>query len=159
MSSEHPPRDPGQGSIAFELLERDHREVDALLGELADENADRDRARRMAAEALRAHMAMEEAVFYAALDNVGAVHSFVERMRAQHGRIRETLDTVCGQPIGSPGFAQSVERLDRLVDEHVEEEEMRAFAYAAEYLAGELEALAVEMEHRRQCERGALGVG
>jgi hypothetical protein len=157
MLPQHPLREPG--SIAFELLEREHQEVDALLGELADERADRDRARRMVEEALRAHMAMEEAVFYAALDNVGALHSFVERMRSQHQLIREALDTVCREPIGSPAFGQAVQRLDRLVDEHLEEEQMRAFAYAAEYLAGELEALAVEMEHRRQCERGAYGVG
>jgi hypothetical protein len=159
MPSQHLVSETNRRSIAFELLERDHSEVDALLGELADQSADRDRARRMAAEALRAHMAMEEAVFYAALDNVGALHSFVERMRTQHRLIREALDTVCREPIGSPAFEQALERLDRLVDEHVQEEEMRAFAYAAEHLAGELEALAVEMEHRRQCERGAYGVG
>jgi hypothetical protein len=159
MLSQHPPRESSRRSIAFELLKRDHREVDALLGELADESADRDRARRMASEALRTHMAMEEAVFYAALDNVGALHSFVERMRSQHRLIEEALDAVCRERIGTPAFAQALQRLHRLVDEHVEEEEMRAFAYAAEHLAGELEALAVEMEHRRQCERGAYGVG
>jgi hypothetical protein len=49
--------------------------------------------------------------------------------------------------------------VNELVDAHVQEEETRAFAYAVQHLAGELESLAVEMEHRRECERGAYGVG
>jgi hypothetical protein len=34
MLSQHPPRESSRRSIAFELLERDHREIDALLGGL-----------------------------------------------------------------------------------------------------------------------------
>ena len=146
-------------SIAFQLLHAEHDEIDRLLGELVAGAGDRDQVRRMLGQALDRHMAVEEAVFYPALARLEMLGSFVQRMRQQHGLIREAMDTVSRMEFGEEEFAFAAQRLDELVDSHVEEEESRAFGYAAEHLAGELEALAVEMEHQRECERGAYGVG
>ena len=146
-------------SVAFQLLHGEHEQVDRLLGEVQARGGDLDRARRLLAEALLQHMAAEEEVFYPALARLEMLSSFVERMRAQHGQIREALDALAALPSGDARYDDAVRRLNELVDRHVQEEETRAFAYAAEHLAGELEALAVEMEHRRECERGAYGVG
>jgi hemerythrin-like domain-containing protein len=148
-----------QRSIAFELLHRDHEEADRLLGELQAGQGDLERARRILDETLRHHMRVEETVFYPALARVEMLGSFVERMRTQHQFIREALDALDATDLGDAGFADAVRRLNEAVDRHVQEEEARAFAYAAEHLAGELEAMAVEMQHRRECERGAYGVG
>jgi hemerythrin-like domain-containing protein len=147
-------------SIAFEFLHREHEEVDRLLGELLMRQGDLERARRMLDESLRRHMAVEEAVFYPALARLEMLGSFVERMHTQHDLIREALDALNG--IGfddDPRFQDAARRVNELVDAHVQEEETRAFAYAVQHLAGELESIAVEMEHRRECERGAYGVG
>jgi ATP/maltotriose-dependent transcriptional regulator MalT len=146
-------------SIAFQLLHGEHEEVDRLLGEVQAHAGDLERARRLLDETLRQHMAVEEAVFYPALARLDMLASFVDRMRTQHGQIREALDALAAQSLGDAHFDAAAHRLNQLVDMHVQEEETRAFAYAAEHLAGELEALAVEMEHRRECERGAYGVG
>lgn len=146
-------------SVAFQLLHREHEEIETLLGELVAQKGDVERVRRLLTEALEHHMTVEEAVFYPALGKLRMLASFVERMRVQHEQIREALRAVGQKPPGEPAFSLAAGRLNELVDQHVVEEETRAFAYAAEHLAGELEGLAVEMEHRRQCERGAYGVG
>ncbi len=148
-----------QRSVAFELLHREHEEAERVLGELMAREGDVDRARRVLAQTLRQHLSAEEKVFYAALEQLDMLRSFVGRMRQQHGLIRDALRTLCDLALDDPGFAAAVERLRDLVRDHVQEEETRAFAYAAEHLAGELEALAVELEHQRECERGAYGVG
>jgi ATP/maltotriose-dependent transcriptional regulator MalT len=146
-------------SVAFELLHREHEEVDRLLGELLARQGDLERARRMLDEALRHHMTVEEAIFYPALAKIEMLGSFTQRMQTQHGLIREALDVLGETGIDDARFADAVRRLNETVDSHVQEEETRGFAYAAQHLAGELEAMAVEMEHRRECERGAYGVG
>ena len=146
-------------STAFRLLHREHEEVDRLLGELVGGQGDPARARRMLDEALRRHMSVEETVFYPALGRLEMLASFVDRLRAQHRVIREALDALGAVEPGDGRFAAAVRRLNEAFDTHVQEVESRAFAYAAEHLAGELEALAVEMEDRRECERGAYGVG
>jgi hypothetical protein len=146
-------------SVAFEFLHREHEDVDRLLGELQARQGDLERARRLLDEALQRHMNVEEAVFYPALGRLEMLGSFVDRMLEQHAVIRAALDALHRAALDAPGFADAVRRLNELVDSHVQEEEGRAFAYAEEYLAGELEALAVEMEDRREYERGAYGVG
>jgi len=146
-------------SIAFEFLHREHEESDRLLGELLMRQGDLERARRMLDDSLRRHMAVEEAVFYPALARLEMLGSFVERMHTQHGLIREALDALNGIGPDDPRFQDAAQRVNELVDTHVQEEETRAFAYAVQHLAGELESIAVEMEHRRECERGAYGVG
>jgi hemerythrin-like domain-containing protein len=110
-------------------------------------------------DSLRRHMNVEEAVFYPALARIEMLASFVEHMREQHQVIRDALEALDQVAPGDPHFEAAARRLNEALDAHVQEEESRGFAYAAEHLAGELDALAVEMEDRRECERGAYGVG
>jgi hypothetical protein len=150
---------PHERSVTFEFLHREHEEADRLLGELLAREGDLERARRLLDDSLRKHMTVEEAVFYPALGRLEMLAAFVERMHAQHGRIREALDALNAAAPDDPRFDDAARRLNELLDAHVQEEESRGFEYAAQHLAGELEAIAVEMEHRRECERGAYGVG
>jgi aromatic ring hydroxylase len=85
--------------------------------------------------------------------------SFVDHLRDQHSVIRQYLQELRETPAQHDAFPQVVHRLDEAFDLHVDEEESRAFAYATEHLAGELDALAVEMEHQQDSLRGAYGVG
>jgi hemerythrin-like domain-containing protein len=145
--------------LALEVLHREHEAIDRLLGDLLAPARDPAHTRRMLDESLRQHMRVEEGVFYPALARLEMLESFIQRMRTQHQLIREALDLLATTQPGSAAFEDAARRLNELVDAHVQEEESRAFAYSAEHLGAELGALAIELEHRRECERGAFGVG
>jgi len=146
--------------IALELLADDHAEVDRLLGSLSAHNEDPERTRRTLCDQLEHHMQLEEQVFYPALEQLEMLASFVARLREQHVRMREAMQVLCAiHPGEHERFAAAVAHLNGLFDTHVEEEQGRAFAYAREHLHDELDGIAVEMEHCRDAQRGAFGVG
>lgn len=145
--------------LALEFLARQHDEADVLLGELAAGEGDLPRARRLLCKTLEQHMAMEEKVFYPALARVEMLASFVSRLHDQHRVIRECMDSLLETEIDAESFQPAVRMLNEAVDLHVQDEEGRGFDYAAEHLAGELDALAVEMEAQHEAEKGAFGVG
>lgn len=143
--------------LALDLLARQHDDIDVMLGEIAAGAGDLPRARRLLCQALEQHMTIEEKVFYPALGCIEALESFVSRMHDQHRVIRETLRALLELDPRTDGFGQAVSMLNEAVDLHVQDEEQRAFDYAIEYLAGELDALAVEME--RALAEGSLRIG
>lgn len=146
-------------SLALRFLQREHEEIDVLLGELMAGTGDLVRARRLVCERLEQHMTVEEKVFYPALARMEMLGAFIDRMHDQHRVVRECLEALREVEPGQAGFAAAVRRLDDAVDRHIQDEEQRGFAYAAEHLAGELDTLAVEMEAQRDAQRGAFGVG
>ena len=146
--------------IALDLLKEEHEHVDRLLGELSAHTGDLDQVRRTLSEELDRHMQLEEQVFYPALERLEMLASFVARLRDQHARMREALQSLCAADLGDrDGFSAAVAHLNSLFDAHVVEEQGRAFPYAREHLADELDSIAVEMEHCRDALRGAFGVG
>jgi len=147
-------------ALALQMLHDEHAEVDRILGELAAGNGDLERARHLVCQELERHMRVEEQVFYPALERLEMLASFVARMRDQHARLREQIHSLAEVDLHDPAVRTSaVSHLNELLDAHIEEEEGRGFAYALEHLGGELDAIAVEMEHCREAVRGAYGVG
>lgn len=145
--------------LALQLLARQHIDIDGLLGKLAARAGDGSSERRLLCEALEQHMTLEEKVFYPALGRLEALASFVQRMHDQHRVIRECLQQLLDTELQADTFDRAVSTLNEAVDLHVQDEEQRAFDYAVEHLAAELDGLAVEMEAQREAEQGAFGVG
>ncbi len=149
-----------QAPIALRMLHEEHEQVDRLLGQLMAQEGDLDEVRRALHEELCRHMAAEEQVFYAALDRLEMLASFVSRLRDQHARLRESVSELVACDLADrTRFRATTLHLNRLFDEHIEDEEGRGFAYAVEHLATDLDAIAVELEHSRSAARGAYGVG
>jgi len=149
-----------QAPIALRMLHEEHEHVDRLLGQLMAQDGDLDDARRALHDQLLRHMTAEEQVFYPALERLEMLASFVSRLRDQHARLRESLGELVACDISDRSrFRAVILHLNRLFDEHIDDEEGRGFAYAVEHLATELDALAVELEHGRTEARGAFGVG
>ncbi|HZP86515.1 MAG TPA: hemerythrin domain-containing protein [Burkholderiales bacterium] len=148
-----------QQSIAFEFLQREHEEIDRLLGQLIAGQSDARAVRRQLQRTLEQHMVVEEKVFYPALARVEMLNAWVDHLRDQHRLIRASLQALQEVDPDREGFAAALRRLCDLVERHVEEEENRAFDYAAQHLGKELEGLAVEMEHEKEAAQGASGVG
>lgn len=148
-------------SILFQLLRHEHAQAEAIARELEREpRADeRMRLRDRLIAALEQHMRAEERVLYPWLGKVAALRGFVDRMQSQHAAVRDALATLNGLPADSSELPAAVQEVMHALARHVKEEENALFEHCLEYLGGELETIAVEIETVRREEEGAFGVG
>ncbi len=116
---------------AIELLTRDHRAVEKLFSEFAKGD---DAARRRSAEAiireLSIHAAIEEETFYPAVRReMPACDALVEHGIDEHQEVKEILSALDGMvdKAHTKAFADRMQRLERSVTEHVDEEEGKLF--------------------------------
>ncbi|TMD92643.1 MAG: hemerythrin domain-containing protein, partial [Chloroflexi bacterium] len=116
---------------AIDLLTRDHRAVEELFGQFRSGDDD---ARRSSSESivreLSIHAAIEEELFYPAVrkqipDCDGLVNHGID----EHQEVKEILAALDGMidKAHTKAFADKMERLERSVSEHVEEEEGKLF--------------------------------
>jgi hemerythrin superfamily protein len=116
---------------ALELLTRDHREVEELFGRYRSGSDDE---KRSAAEGvireLSIHAAIEEEFFYPAVEKqMPDCDQLVEHSVDEHQQVKEVLarlDEMIDKT-HTKAFAQKMERLEKIVQEHVEEEEQKLF--------------------------------
>jgi hemerythrin superfamily protein len=106
-----------------ELIRQDHRRVEALLGSVATDPA---RIRGELVRLLSTHSVAEEMVVYPMLlDHDDAGEAANHHAREQHDRIKHALLAVDKADPTEAGFLAQVRELERLVAEHVEDEERR----------------------------------
>jgi hemerythrin superfamily protein len=116
---------------AIDLLTRDHRAVEELFGKFRSGDDD---ARRSSSESivreLSIHTAIEEQFFYPAVrEQIPDCDGLVNHSIDEHQEVKELLDALDGM-IGkahTKAFADKMERLERSVSEHVEDEEGKLF--------------------------------
>jgi hemerythrin-like domain-containing protein len=143
--------------LALAILKREHEEIDRAFERLerAVAAAERESARTRLAEAVERHLALEEAVFYPALDREPGLAPMRRRGEAEHEELRAAMAQL-GDESGNTGAV----RLARLVFErHRRGEEDEVFPLVQRRLGEGLPALAVELEQQREAEKGAFGVG
>lgn len=116
---------------ALELLTRDHREVEDLFAQF---HGGSDEERRSSAEGiireLAIHAAIEEELFYPAVrKQMPACEGLVEHGIDEHQEVKEILAALDGMidKTHTKAFADKLQRLERSVTEHVEEEETKLF--------------------------------
>jgi hemerythrin superfamily protein len=115
---------------AIRVLVAQHRAIEALFEEVEHEKRRRARASATSrlAEELIAHMAAEEAVFYPAARRVldaGAEGS--ARDRDEHLLLRMELRRMLETGVAEASFAERIEALRALFEQHVREEEAELF--------------------------------
>lgn len=121
----------------FTLLEKDHREVESLLDELAEseEGSEREQALEQLQQALSVHMQFEEAEVYPyvaqTIDGEDA-----EEAEIEHGLVRDGLAKLV-ELVSAPGFGAAVEMVKGGITHHVEEEEGEIFPSLEENLDDE----------------------
>jgi len=146
--------------LALQLLQDEHASVQRLLASLRTHEGDATQIRQQLCGELDHHMRLEEQVFYPALARVKAQAPLVERLRTQHDAMRAAMGELMAlDPREAQRLDQSVRKLHDLLEAHLREEEDAGFLGARSALDGELDALAVELEHCREALRGAFGVG
>jgi hemerythrin superfamily protein len=145
---------------ALQLLEQDHRAVDALFEKLEGTyakpaNPGRASATRAEAllrlnEALTAHALMEERVFYKALEDVPETRDLIISAYREHEDMKRLLRELSQQDLQTEVFATLAEELKRTVQHHVQEEEETLFPRVRELLsASQLEELGGHQQRER----------
>jgi hemoglobin-like flavoprotein len=134
---------------ATELLKKQHREVKKLFGEAKKATG---RQRRIVmdqiTEKLRAHMSIEEEIFYPAVREIGTkkANEIIPEAYEEHHVVKLVLDELPKVDLEDEQFEAKVTVLDELIEHHVEEEEEEMFGLAEKLGAERLSELGEEME-------------
>ena len=133
---------------ATELLKKQHREVKALFGQA--KKAPPPERRRVLDEIthkLRAHMSIEESIFYPAVREIGTkkTDEIVPEAYEEHHVVSLVLDELPNVDVHDERFEAKVTVLDELIAHHVDEEEHEMFKVAEKLGADRLAALGTEM--------------
>jgi hemerythrin-like domain-containing protein len=137
---------------AIELLERQHREVEALFHDMERTKQDdvqklRQLCARLA-DTLTAHFEIEEQYFYPAA-KVGELSEMVEQAAVEHFEAKKLVAQLMEAEPGSKEFFLTLAELKDAVINHVEEEEGEMLPAARKVLSREeLSALGEDMATR-----------
>jgi hemerythrin-like domain-containing protein len=144
----------------FQILTKQHREVDGMLSKLAElEQAGTRRSLfRVLKQQLLSHAKAEEKTFYAALAHAG------EKRDARHAKHEHRDIEAALAKVDAVGFdddsawSSAIQKLTDTVQHHVEEEESEIFESALDSMSpDQLDALAESFQAQRVVELEALG--
>src|SRR5262245_56375570 len=133
---------------ATTMLERQHREVEALFKQMekAKSSGPRRKVFEKLADALAVHAAIEEKHFYPSVRQRATEDSLLESLE-EHLAIKRVIADLLALPEEDETFMAKVKVLKDEVDHHVEEEESTLFPKVEKLFDDEmLEALAEAME-------------
>ncbi len=117
---------------AITLLERQHREIEAMfrrLHGLEDDFIGKAVMFARIADAIAAHAKVEETIFYPAILGIEAE---LELQEAEHLAVKQGLSDLLGLDPADPRFDAEIAALEQLVERHVDEEEDELFAMIEE---------------------------
>lgn len=143
----------------FRILIRQHREMDAMLAQLADAESAQHRGTVLPVLELQllAHAKAEEATLYRELTRAGEKKE-TRHAKREHRDIEDALAALTALDYDDERWEAALEHLTKTVDHHVEEEEGDVFETAQEMLAPEvIEALAEAFSENRRQQLEALG--
>lgn len=138
---------------AVELLESDHRHVEAWFADFAHATtmARRQTLAERICRALRIHMRIEEEIFYPAFLAAVGDRPLHDEAEAVHDQAREVIADIEACDAGDdPTFRGLVSALARMVDRHVIDEERPGGMFDAARRSGlDLRELGARLEHRK----------
>jgi hemerythrin superfamily protein len=110
---------------AIEVIEADHRAVERLFGQLTSSTKPEERMQvgeQIICE-LSVHAAVEEQLLYPKARRLLNDDQIVEHAIEEHQQLKEVLDRLDGKAPDDTGFTSGFAEAQRLVEEHVREEE------------------------------------
>lgn len=131
----------------IELLEKNHREVEALLRDLQTDGADAGKLSQLRL-LLLAHAIAEEETVYSVLEQQGGSSDLLEDSQDDHDEVEDLLDQ-CEAADGEERI-DIIAELAQAVENHVAIEESETFQLLRKLSDGEAEALATGFAQRRE---------
>ncbi len=127
------------GTDIFQLLEKDHREVEQLFQRILSSRGEQTTGMgspmalmNQLAHMLKAHMAAEERTLYASLMDNSKTREIVNESRKEHEEARGLINEVAASQ--SNVLISRVEVLQQAIQHHVQEEEGRLFREARQVI-------------------------
>lgn len=141
------PKDPDTdpNPRATDLLVHQHRQVETLLDRLESPKVDVDGTLRELADALTAHIAIEEKLFYPAIRKLDP--DLILEGLEEHAMGRFALKRLLGTPAGDHSLKARLKALKELMTNHHKEEEKDLFPKARKAMSNDaLEKLGTSMK-------------
>jgi hemerythrin-like domain-containing protein len=129
---------------ATQLLKQQHREVEAIFQAIKSGKGDTMVLVEKLADALVAHMAIEQKLFYPAVKKVD--EDLIYESFEEHASAEVALRRLLSADPLDPTFKAKVTVLEELIKHHVEEEEQELFPKVDDALGERLETLGEELE-------------
>ncbi len=136
---------------AFEILIKDHREVDALIAQLEQTNgqtfnSSNKQTFETLRESLTIHAEAEEQIVYPALEEFDETEEQAEHSYDEHAEVKSMLAQLGELEPSSKEFQTVLSELKESIQHHVREEENELFPKGEELLSeSELEAMGQEI--------------
>ena len=119
-----------------QVLQTEHRAVEALLEQLAAEE-DETEATELVKQIMRelmSHSTAEDRVVYSTIEQNDEMEEDIEHARDEHAGIDEKLMAVVEAQPGNPDFKEKVQELIECVQHHVKEEENEILPKASQFV-------------------------
>ena len=157
------PTKSGARSVAIELLESDHRKVEALFKRYEEAKEESEEAKQDVAEQvcdeLTVHAQVEEDIFYPWLrENLSEEDmEMVEEAEVEHATAKDLIGQIEDAASPDETYDAKVKVLSEYIKHHVKEEEEEMFPKLAEFKE-ELDELGQRMHARKAELRAELGL-
>jgi hemerythrin superfamily protein len=127
----------------IQLLEQDHRKVEELFSRYQS-TLDKLTAEQICQE-LEVHTTVEEEIVYPRLAEIDP--ALEQHAEDEHRKAKDLIAQIRARPDDAAGL---IEQLKTAVQNHVQEEETKAFPAIREQLGAELDKLGTDAEQRKQ---------
>ena len=119
-----------------QVLQTEHRAVEALLEQLAAEEDETEATElvKQIMHELMSHSTAEDRVVYSTIEQNDEMEEDIEHARDEHAGIDEKLMAVVEAQPGNPDFKEKVQELIECVQHHVKEEENEILPKASQFI-------------------------
>ncbi len=135
------------GADVFEILRNDHQNVSRIINDLKKAGQQqKQQLFNQLQDELNEHMTLEERYFYSRLEDIEDVSDLIQDSLADHDDIRQILQQMSEEDVGSEEWETNCQALEDTKDDHVDLEEQELFPQVVELVeASELIQIAEQI--------------
>src|SRR6266545_747355 len=136
-----------QGTDVFEILRNDHQNVSRIINDFKKAGQQqKQQLFNQLQDELNEHMTLEERYFYSRLEDIEDVSDLIQDSLADHDDIRQILQQMSEEDVGSEEWETNCQALEDTKDDHVDLEEQELFPQVVELVeASELIQIAEQI--------------
>jgi len=144
----------------FELLKRDHRQVEKWMTQIEDgAESEREDLFTTLQDALEKHMQMEEKHFYPQLQKVNQLKGFATDALDEHEKVKNLLSQLEDLDVDDDEWISTFSEMRQDIMHHVQDEEKKIFPGCTQYMKAqllqEIGEKCIEEKERSTSARGA----